>query len=86
MTLWAKESGKTDQTAFVQISLEDYEALWGMWGTELGIMLKWWGVAKERSWDVPSGEPLLKAGDLGLSERDFITPGQAWKAMDWSSI
>lgn len=86
LALWAKESGKTDQTAIVQISLKDYEALWGIWGTEMGIMLEWWSVAKERSWDVPTGEPLLRAGDLGLSEKDFVMPGQAWKAMDWSSI
>lgn len=83
---WAKQSGKTDQTALVQISFEDCEALWGNWGAEMGIMLKWWGVAKDQSWAVPTGEPLLKAADLGLSQKDFVLPGKAWQAMDWSSI
>jgi putative NADH-flavin reductase len=83
---WAKESGKTDQTAVVQTSFEDYEVLWPKWGTEIGIMLKWWGVAKDQSWSVPTGEPLLKAADLGLSKKDFVMPGEAWKAMDWSSV
>ena len=83
---WAKASRKTDQTAFVPISFEDYEVLWPKWGTEMGIMLKWWGVAKEQSWSVPTGEPLLKAADLGLSDKDFVMPGEAWKGMDWSSV
>jgi putative NADH-flavin reductase len=83
---WAKASGKTDQTALVQVSFEDYEMLWPKWGTEMGIMLKWWGVAKEQSWSVPTGEPLLKASDLGLSEKDFVMPAEAWKGMDWSSV
>ena len=86
LQVWAKESGKTDQVAFVQISFEDYEVLWPKWGTEMGIMLKWWGEAKDQSWTVPSGEPLLKAADLGLSEKDFVLPGAAWKGMDWSSV
>jgi hypothetical protein len=86
LTTWAKHSGKTDQTALVQVNFEDYEVLWPKWGTEMGIMLKWWGVAKDQSWIVPTGEPLLKAADLGLSQKDFVLPGEAWKAMDWSSI
>ena len=86
LQVWARESGKTDQTAFVQIKLEDYEVLWPKWGTEMGIMLEWWGVAKDQSWSVPTGEPLLKAADLGLSEKDFVMPGEAWKGMDWSSV
>jgi NmrA-like family len=83
---WAKASGKTDQTAMVRVSLEDYELLWPKWGTEMGIMLKWWGVARDLSWSVPTGEPLLKAADLGLSEKDFVMPAEAWKGMDWSSV
>jgi nucleoside-diphosphate-sugar epimerase len=83
---WAKHTGKTDQTALVQISLEDCEVLWGKWGTEMCNMLKWWGIAKDQSWAVATGEPLLKAADLGLSQKDFVLPGKAWQAMDWSSI
>jgi hypothetical protein len=83
---WAKHTGKTDQTALVQISLDDYEMLWPKWGTEMGLMLKLWGVVKDQSWTVATGEPLLKAADLGLSQKDFVLPGQAWQAMDWSSI
>jgi hypothetical protein len=83
---WAKHLGKTDQTAVVQIGFEDYEALWPKWGTAMGVMLKWWGVAKDQSWTVPTGEPLLKAADLGLSQKDFVLLGKAWQAMDWSSI
>jgi hypothetical protein len=82
---WAKHTGKTDQTAVVQVSFEDYETLWPKWGTVMGTMLKWWNVAKDQSWTVPSGEPLLKAADLGLSKKDFVLPGPAWRAMDWSS-
>jgi nucleoside-diphosphate-sugar epimerase len=83
---WARASGKTDQTAFVPINFEDYEVLWPKWGTEMGIMLKWWGVARDQSWNVPTGEPLLKAADLGLSKEDFVMPAEAWKGMDWSSV
>ena len=86
LQVWGKESGKADQTAFVQISFDDYEVLWPKWGTEMGIMLEFWGVVKDRSWSVPTGEPLLEAADLGLSEKDFVLPGAAWKAMDWSSV
>lgn len=83
---WAKQTGRTEETAVVEISYEDCEVLWGKWGAEMGYMLKWWGVAKDQSWAVPTGEPLLKAADLGLSQKDFVLPGEAWKAMDWSSI
>jgi nucleoside-diphosphate-sugar epimerase len=83
---WAKQTGRTDPTTLVQISLEDYEVLWPKWGTEMGVMLKWWGVARDQSWSVATGEPLLKAADLGLSQKDFVLPGEAWQAMDWSSV
>jgi hypothetical protein len=83
---WARSLGKTEQTAVVQISLEDCEMLWPKWGMEMSGMLKWWGVAKDQSWAVPTGEPLLKAADLGLSRNDFVLPEETWKAMDWSSI
>ena len=83
---WAEAAGKSDQTAVVPIDLKDFEGLWGKWGSEMGIMLKWWGVARDQSWIVPTGEPLLKAADLGLSEKDFVLPAEAWKGMDWSSV
>ena len=51
-----------------------------MWGLEMGIMLKFWEEAQEKSW---TGEEVITKEELGL---DFPLVGikEAFAALDWS--
>jgi len=75
---WSEVTGK--KTEYVEISLEDYDRLWPMWGLEMGIMLKFWEEAQEKSW---TGEEVITKEELGL---DFPLVGikEAFAALDWS--
>ena len=86
LAAWGKASGKSEQTVYSQISLEDYEKLFPMEGTEIGLMVKWWDVLRGGSWMQPDGAEMLSASDLGLEDEDFVMPKQAWAKMDWSSV
>jgi len=67
---WAKAQGKTAQ--YVQIDTQTFNAIWPMWAEELGIMMRFWNEAGDKSW---SGEPkiitrreLKVKGLVGLEE------------------
>lgn len=75
---WSAVTGK--ETEYVQISLEEFNRLWPMWGLEMGAMLKFWEEAKEKSW---SGEEVITKEDLGL-EFPWVTIKQAFGTFDWN--
>jgi hypothetical protein len=71
------------KTAYVQTSLEEFSALWPMWGLEMGLMMKVWGDVREGSW---SGEELLTKEDLGIEGEKFVGVKGAYEEMDWSAL
>jgi len=74
---WSQVTGKKSE--YVEISLEDFDRLWPMWGHEMGVMLKFWEEFKEKSW---SGEDLLTKEDLGMSA-PLVNVKQALGRIDW---
>jgi hypothetical protein len=61
---WAESEGKTVQQVIV--TDEDFDAIWPALGKEVGIMMKFWEEAGERSWDPLPGVKLFEREDLGV--------------------
>ncbi|KIY02266.1 uncharacterized protein Z520_02404 [Fonsecaea multimorphosa CBS 102226] len=83
LEVWSKATNK--ESAFVQISLDDYEKLWPRFGTEMALMYLWWMHAGGNPW-VPNGEELLRVKDLGLSEKDFVLTKDAILYHNWDEL
>ncbi len=66
--MWGEVKGK--ETLFVTVSLENFEKLWPGWGTELGLMFKFWEEAGEKSWSGEEG--VVTAGDLGIGKESGL--------------
>jgi len=66
---WSKATGKP--SAYLQVSSEAYERLWGAFGAVEGANLRYFEEYGKLSWDI-SGETVLTARDLGLSEKNFV--------------
>jgi hypothetical protein len=58
---WSEITGK--ETAYMQISLEEYGRLWPMWGIEVGRDLRYWDEFGAKSC---SGEKWIGREELGL--------------------
>lgn len=79
--LWSKATGK--RAHYLQVSFEEYDKLFPLWGTEMGLMLQFWEWAGEKSW---SGEPhVLTAADLGV-EGELVNTEKAFGLTDWSAM
>jgi len=77
---WSKATGR--EAVYVQVpSLEEYDSIWPMWGQEIGVMMKFWEEAGDKSWSGESGILTLK--DLGIKD-EFVGNEQAFKSIDWS--
>ncbi|KAG4434744.1 hypothetical protein IFR05_009770 [Cadophora sp. M221] len=74
---WSEATGK--EAEYVQITLEDFNRLWPMWGREMGEMLVYWEEFGDKGW---SGEELVTKEDLGL-DFPFVTIKQAFGTFDW---
>lgn len=86
-SIWGNASGKGD-TQVLQIPLEKYEALFGMWGNEAGTMLKMWElVGEERSWaTVGEGDVLIDIQELeGISDKLLGTEA-GFRQLNFDSI
>ena len=58
---WSEISGK--ETQYVQISLEEYNRLWPMWGLEVGSDLMVWAEFGAETW---GSEKWIGKEELGL--------------------
>jgi len=74
---WSEVTG--NEAGYVQVTLEEFDRLWPMWGLEMGEMLKYWEEFGNKSW---SGEKLITKEDLGI-EFPFVTIKQAFGTFDW---
>ncbi|KAK4163804.1 hypothetical protein QBC43DRAFT_319199 [Cladorrhinum sp. PSN259] len=81
LKIWADAKGVEAQ--YLRLGEEDYKALWGGWGEEIGSMLLYWDQVKERSWirADAGGEKVLTAEDLGLGESDLEGLAESFKAL-----
>jgi len=78
---WGRATG--NKTTLVQVThLQEFDNVWPNWGHEMGIMMEFWGEAREQSW---SGEDFLTKEDLGLKHQ-FVGIEAALKGMDWKAI
>ncbi|KAG4421207.1 hypothetical protein IFR04_005618 [Cadophora malorum] len=76
---WGEATGK--DTLYVKIaSVEEYDKIWPVWGTEIGLMMKFWESAGEKCW---SGEDMLGKEDLGLNENIFVLSKETFGKMNW---
>lgn len=79
---WSEVTGK--KSTYVQTSLEDFSAIWPMWGFEMGVMMKMWDEVREKSWSGEEG--ILTKDDLGLTGTDFVGSKGALEEMDWNAL
>ncbi|KAF4633875.1 hypothetical protein G7Y89_g4244 [Cudoniella acicularis] len=64
---WSEITGK--ETEYVQISLEDYDRLWPMWGMEVGRDLRYWDEFGAESW---GSEKWIGKEELGLALEELV--------------
>ena len=80
---WSEVTGKPAH--YVQTaSLDEYSAVWPMWGLEMGVMLAAWNELRDRSW---TGEDeILTSRELGLAGVKFPGVKETYAKMDWSQL
>lgn len=84
---WAEIAGK-GRLQVLSVPFEQFEALHGMWGTELGLMVKFWESAgPPRMWGtVEEGDVMIDSRELeGVKDR-LISAEDVWKRADWSQF
>ena len=79
---WSEVTGKP--THYVQTSLEEFSALWPMWGEEIGSMMAAWNELRDKSWSGEEG--VLTGKDLGLSGKTYPGVKAAYARMDWEKL
>jgi len=65
---WIEVTGK--RATFVKVSTEQYEALWGTFGKELGSMFR--AFEKQPDWSVAHRGDVVNAEDLGIAKEDLV--------------
>jgi hypothetical protein len=80
LTTWGDVTGK--KTEYVEISLEDFDRLWPMWGHEMGFMLKFWEEFQGKCW---TGEEVITKEDLGMTA-PLVDIKKALGTFDWSDL
>jgi hypothetical protein len=86
---WAKVTRKDNGVPkILSVSFEDYEALFAEWGTEMGLMMKFWEfTGAEKSWQtVGPGDVLVDAQELLGASRALIQTPEAFAQFDWKDI
>ncbi|KAF4338397.1 hscarg dehydrogenase [Fusarium beomiforme] len=84
---WAEIAGK-GKLQVLSVPFEQFEGLHGMWGTELGLMVKFWEVAgPPRMWGtVGDGDVMVDSRELeGVKDR-LVSAEDAWKEVNWDHI
>ncbi|KAL4881157.1 hypothetical protein BJY04DRAFT_207793 [Aspergillus karnatakaensis] len=85
--VWAKASGKAEDVKVLSVSFEDYEALYGEWGTEMGLMMKFWELVGSNSWQTVGENDVLVDGQELLGEaRPLVQTADAFAQISWESI
>lgn len=77
---WGEVTGK--QTAYVQTSHAEFNAVWPMWAEEMGLMMQFWHDYGENSW---SGENFITSKELGITAK-FASIKEAFQEQDFSFI
>ena len=84
---WATIAGK-GKIQVLSIPFEQFEGLHGIWGTELGLMVKFWEVAGvPKMWGtVEDGDVMVDSRELdGVKDR-LISAEDVWIQVDWSKF
>lgn len=84
---WAEIAGK-GKLQVLSVPFEQFEALHGMWGSELGLMVKFWEVAgAPKMWEsVGEGDVMIDSRELeGVKDR-LVSVESVWKQADWSQF
>ena len=79
---WSAVTGKAAE--YVKVSLEDFDRVWPMWGMEMGLMLKFWDEARDKSWSGEEG--IIGAKELGIKESELVGLKEAFVKLDWATV
>lgn len=80
MKAWGEARG--NETLYIELpSIKAYDEIWPKWGKEMGLMLKFWEIAGEKSWS-KEGEDVVTKEDLGLGDELFVDSKKAFGMMD----
>jgi hypothetical protein len=84
---WAEIAGK-GELQVLSVPFEQFEALYGMWGTELGLMVKFFEVCgAPRMWgSVGDGDVMVDSRELECVGDRLVSTEDAWKAMNWDQF
>lgn len=82
---WADIAGK-GKLQVLSVPFEQFEALHGMWGTELGLMVKFWeNAGAPRMWGtVGEGDIMIDSRELEGVKDHLISTEETWRRADWS--
>ena len=61
---WGRINGH--DTAYIQISLDDYDAIWPSWGRTMGVMMQFYDKSTKNNWGLGQGEELVTMQELGV--------------------
>jgi hypothetical protein len=84
---WAEIAGK-GKLQVLSVPFEQFEALHGIWGTEMGLMMKFWEVAgAPKMWEsVGEGDVMIDSRELeGVKDR-LVSTEDFWRQTDWSQF
>ncbi|KAH7370088.1 hypothetical protein BKA65DRAFT_387582 [Rhexocercosporidium sp. MPI-PUGE-AT-0058] len=77
---WGEATSK--DTLYIELaSIEEYDKIWPVWGKEIGLMLKFWGIVGKDSW---SGEEVVTGEDLDLKDDQFMGSKATFAKMNWN--
>jgi hypothetical protein len=79
---WSEATGK--KAEYVKVSLEDFDRMWPMWGMEMGVMLKFWDEAKDKSWSGEEG--IVGAEELGVEVGKLVGLKAAFEGLNWAAV
>ncbi|KAH7018453.1 putative hscarg dehydrogenase [Microdochium trichocladiopsis] len=84
---WAQIAGK-GKLQILSVPLEQFEGLFGIWGTELGLMVKFWEIAgAPRMWGtVGEGDVMIDARDLEGVKGRLVSAEDSWKLVNWDQL
>ncbi|OKL58095.1 hypothetical protein UA08_06718 [Talaromyces atroroseus] len=83
-TDWALALSKAlkDNVTFAETTLESYEAVWGIAGTEVGLMFRYFNEVQRDAISVPA---IITPAELGVQE-SLRSTEQRLQGMDWRDI
>lgn len=77
LKLWGRVTGR--ETEFIQVSLEQYDRLWPVWGREMGMMMQYFEEAAQKGWG--ADDEIVTAQQLGVEELD--NSEEAFRRIKW---